>query len=350
MRFVGLCCLLFSISAAPMSGHAWAHELKISHQWTEGVDGRDRAARVFIQEAMSRAPSLSFRIYPKSSLNIKPGQLLGALQNNSLPMAIYPLTYAVEKVPEFSLAGLPGLVPNLDAVRALKGTEIHKMLQSIAEANGIRLITWWWSPGGFFSKPREISDPSSVRDLKMRAADPLFEQMLEAAGASVMNIPSTEAYAALESGALDAILTSYEGFVSLRLYEQAKFATIGSTLFMSLTPLVMSLATWNGLSNEQQNAIEEAAEISDQYFEAIQRDVERRVVVTMNNSGGRVHRMTKENFLSWLQLAQGTAWLEYTKTNPRAQELLVTTVQQILAKFASKDDLVDSIYRDEPKN
>jgi TRAP-type transport system periplasmic protein len=50
-----------------------------------------------------------------------------------------------------------------------------------------------------------------VRGLKMRAADPLFELLLQEAGASVTNLPSTEAYAALESGALDAILAATQG-------------------------------------------------------------------------------------------------------------------------------------------
>jgi TRAP-type C4-dicarboxylate transport system substrate-binding protein len=184
----------------------------------------------------------------------------------------------------------------------------------------------------------------------MRAADPLFEMMLHEAGAVVTNIPSTEAYKALQTGSLDAILTSYEGFVSLRLYEQARYATVGSTMFMSLTPLVMSSTTWNGLTPEQREAVEEAGDISDVYFEALQRDAEQRVVTTLIGVGGAVHRMTREDFLKWLDLAQKTAWVEYTKTNPRAQTLLITTLQKILEKFGSKDDLVDSIYKDETKD
>ena len=338
MRFVNICCLLLFASLLPVEGPAFGQELRISHQWAEGTDGRDRAARVFVQEAESHTKGLTFRIYPKSSLNIKPTELLNALRNNTLEMAVYPLTYAVAQAPEFSLAGLPGLVPNLNAARALKGSEIHTTLQSIAEANGIRILTWWWSPGGFFGKKREISDPQSVQGLRMRAADPLFELMLQEAGASVINIPSTEVYAALQSGSLDALLTSYEGFISLRLYEQAKFATVGSTLFMSLTPLVMSLATWNKLSPEQRSALEEAAEISDTYFETIQRDVERRMVTSLRDAGVAIHRMTKEHYLTWLELAQKTAWLEYTKTNPRAHDLLITTVQTLVEKFGSKEE------------
>ncbi len=350
MRFVNLCCLLLFASLLPVESSAFGQELRISHQWAEGIDGRDRAARVFVQEVEARTKDLRFRIYPGSSLNIKPSELLQALQKNSLEMAVYPLTYAVATVPEFSLGGLPGLVPNLEAARALKDTEIYTILQSVAESNGIRIVTWWWSPGAFYAKTRAISDPQSVKGLRMRAADPLFERMLKEAGASVTNIPSTETYAALQGGSLDAILTSYEGYVSLRLYEQAKFATLGSTLFMSLTPLVMSLTTWNSLSPEQKTAIEEAAATSDAYFETIQRDAERRMVITLRKAGGKVHQMTSEHFLAWLELAQRTAWLEYTKTNPRAQELLMTTVQKFLERFGSKDDVINSIYADDEKN
>jgi hypothetical protein len=60
--------------------------------------------------------------------------------------------------------------------------------------------------------------------------------------------------------------------------------------------------------------------------------------------------MTQEDFVSWLQLAQQTAWLEYTKINPRAQQLLVTTVRTFLVKLADKDRVVDSIFADDPKN
>jgi TRAP-type C4-dicarboxylate transport system substrate-binding protein len=112
----------------------------------------------------------------------------------------------------------------------------------------------------------------------------------------------------------------------------------------------MSLATWNGLTLEQRAAIEQSADISDAYFDALQRDAERRVVTTLIGVGGAVHRMTKEDFLNWLELAQRTAWVGYTKRNPQAQALLLTTLQKILEKFGTKEDLIDSIYKEDPKD
>src|SRR5215831_10062762 len=332
------------IALSALLGRASAQEIKISHQWSKGIDGRDRAARVFVQEVEARAAGLKFRIYPNSSLKLKPTEVLAALQNNTLEMAVHPLVYNIDKVPEFSVAGLPGLVPDLNAAHVLKGSEIHATLQSLAEANGFHIVTWWWAPGGLFSKSRPITGPASVQGLKMRGADPLFELMLKDAGASVTNMPSTDVYAAMQAGSLDAIATTYEAFMSLRLAEQAKFATIGTSLFMGFCPLVVSLTTWNRLTSDQKAAIEDAAAISDAYFETVERDLERRMVTALRSSGVTIRSMSRADYIAWLQLAQRTAWVEYTRINPRAQELLIKTVRTFLIRLSDKDTLVDSIF------
>jgi TRAP-type C4-dicarboxylate transport system substrate-binding protein len=350
VRIATVVCLALVLISACAPQSAVGQEIRVSHQWAESADGRDRAVRVFVQEVEARAKGLKFRIHPNSSLKIKPTQLLAALQTNALEMAVYPLTYAVAKVPEFSLAGLPGLVPDLDAARALRGSEMHAMLQSLAEAHGFRIVTWWWAPGGFFAKDLQIFGPASVRGLSMRAADPLFERMLVAAGASTSNMPSTDIAAAMRSGEIDAVATTYEAFMSLRLYEQAKFATIGSSLFMGFSPLVMSLSAWNKLTPDQKVAFEEAAAISDAYFDAVERDLTRRMEKTLRASGVAIWRMSSEDYQAWLLLAQQTAWVEYATINPRAQELLLATVRKVLAGRSDKDALVDSIFGEDKKN
>ncbi len=327
-RVIGL---TFLATHVPVLGTALSQEIRISHQWEEHTDARDRAARIFAHEAQMRARGLKFSVHPNSSLNIKPRELLDALQNNKLEMAIFPLVYAAPKVPEFSLAGLPGIVPNLAAAQALKSSEIFATLQSIAEENGIRILALLWNPGGFLTKNREISDPKSVEGLRMRVSDPLFGLMLRRVGASGITMPSNEIYAAMQSGSLDGVVTTYETVLSQKIFEQAKFATVGSpALFMGFSPLIMSLTTWRRLTPEQQAAVEEAAAISDTYYAWAQRDVEQRMVTAARKAGVSVRRMTRQDYLAWLEVAQQTAWLEYTKVSPRAQELLVALLHNIL--------------------
>ena len=150
-------------ATALAAGTAVAQEIKISHQFKANADGRDQATRVFVQEVNKADKGLKFRIYPASSLGIKPVAQLDALQNGTLEMAVFPMSYAVGKAPEFSIIIMPGTVPTLDYAMKLKGTPFHDKLQKLAEDNGIHIVTWWWTPGGFATKEREITGPKSVK-------------------------------------------------------------------------------------------------------------------------------------------------------------------------------------------
>ena len=306
------------------AGPAAAQEIKISHQFKAETDGRDRAARLFVKEVNKRDPSIKFLIYPGQSLGIKPVAQLDALQAGTLEMAVYPMSYAVGKIPEFSIFLMPGVINNLDQAMKLKGTKFHELVQKIAEDNGVHIVTWWWTPGGFATKSREITGPESVKGLSMRAADPTFEAMLKAAGASVTAMASTEIYPALQSGVLDGALTSAESFVSMRLYEQTKHATVGGeyNLWMLMQPLLMSKKAWDALTPAQKKAFQEAADISDEFFLKLQREATDKMAETFSKAGAKVRQMTKAEYDAWVELAKKTSWVEYQQKAPRGKELL----------------------------
>ncbi|MET0194126.1 MAG: TRAP transporter substrate-binding protein DctP [Hyphomicrobiaceae bacterium] len=348
MRDITIACLVFMLILAPASHAALGQEIRLAHQWAEAVDGRDRAAQIFAQEVEVRSPGLKVHVAPGSPL--KPAEMLAALQAGRLEMAVFPLSYAGAKVPEFVLAGLPGMVPDLDAARELKGSPMHTALQDLAQAQGIRLLSWWWVPGGFFAKDLQVFGPASVRGAKMQAANPVFERTLKAAGASVIDVPSPDLAAAMHSGKLDAVVATYESFMSLRLVQHVKFATIGNSLFMDFCPLVISLAAWNKLNPQQQKVFEEAAAISDAYFDATQRDLARRMERTLQRGGAAIRRMSNEDYLAWLVLAQKTAWAEYATINPRAKELLLETMRTVLLARSDKDTLIDSLFGEDKKD
>lgn len=79
-----LASLLAALGLLLSASGAFARELTISHQWPEGTDARDRAARLFAQEVQLRAPELTFRIYPKLSRTISTSLLLAHGQTSGL--------------------------------------------------------------------------------------------------------------------------------------------------------------------------------------------------------------------------------------------------------------------------
>lgn len=311
-------------AAAAIATPLGAQEIKISHQWKANTDARDKATRIFVEEVNKKDKSLKFRIYPGSSLNIKPVAQLDALQSGQLEMAVFPMSYAVGKIPEMSITIMPGTITSYNHAMRLKGSAFHKKLQELSEKNGIHIVTWWWTPGGFASKVKLIGGPDTVKGEKMRAADPTFESMLKAAGASVINIPSTEIYPSLQSGVLTSTLTSAETFVSMRIYEQTKYATVGGdyTLWWLLQPLVMSKAAWDKLTPAQKKIFQAAADKSDAWFKDAQAKAVTNMEAVYKKAGAEVKPLTKQEFDAWIDLAKKTAWPEFQAKSADAKELL----------------------------
>jgi TRAP-type C4-dicarboxylate transport system substrate-binding protein len=328
MRIAYVTLALFALSTL---NAAFAKELRISHQWPAEIDARDRAARVFVKEAQARLSGFSFQIHPNLSLHITAEEQFDALRSGALEMSVYPLPYAVKKVPEFSLAVLPGLFRSVDVARSLKGSKISDQIQAIANQNGVHIVAWWWVPGGFVTRNREIAGPETVKGLRLRGGDPLFDLMLKEAGAIPVKMTSDQLYAAMQAGTLDGTLTSYETFLSTKIYEHAKYFTAGSPgIWMFAIPLLISRSVWDGLSAAEQQAFEEAGEISEDYFAATQAEVEEKFIATFTAAGAKFHRFTYEEYLAWLRLAQQTAWRQYLVISPAAEKMLIEVVQTLL--------------------
>src|SRR5262245_33927708 len=228
------------------------------------------------------------------------------------------------KIPELSVVTLPGLVPDLAAARALRSSALHGKLQDIAAANGLRIITWWWMPGGFaVAVPRAIA-PSSVSGLKFQSCG-LMQDLLVAAGAQLGEDPAGQIPMLLDMGASAGVAMPYEVFVTLRLHEHAKLASFGDRSLVScFTAMLMSKKSWDRLSLTQRQAIEEAATASDDYFESVQREIEARALEAFDKADTQVRSSTDVLFTDWLDLARVTVWVRYRETSALSRELLRT--------------------------
>jgi len=316
----GLAAGLLALACA---AGAQAQQFKLSHQWPRG-DGRDDGARAFAAEATRLDPTLKFRIYPGASLISNPVKQIDALQDGTVDLAIFPLIYGVGKVPELSITILPGAVNSVEDAMTLKDSAFARKLQALCEANGFHFLTWWWTEGGIANRTREVGGPESVKGLKMRGADRSIDTMLKSAGASVFSMPSTELYNALQTGVLDGLMTSYESFVSMRLYEQTKYATLGGdyTIFVVFQPLLISMKAWNKLTPAQQQVLERAAASTQEKFNAAQAKVKQETLAAFTKAGAQIHTMSKPEFDQWLALSRRVSWPEFARISPAAQELV----------------------------
>lgn len=214
-----LCCASFLASSA----FAADKVLKVSHQWSTS-DVRHQVAQMVADDVAAANVGLELQIYPSKSL-FKPNEQYRPLTRGQLDMTMVPLAYASGQQPAYNLTLMPGLVKNHDHAARLSKSPFMQEIEKILASDDVKTLVRGYLAGGFGSTKNCISKPDDAKGLNIRAAGKSFEQMLAAAGASITSMPSSEIYSAMQTGVLDAALTSSSSFVSYRLYEQIKCYT-----------------------------------------------------------------------------------------------------------------------------
>jgi TRAP-type C4-dicarboxylate transport system substrate-binding protein len=308
----------------------WAQttNLKISHQFpggsaTEG-DFRDRLCRMFAAEVEKRSKgSLKFEIYPGSSL-MKTNSQFSAMRKGALDLSLVPLSYAGGELPEVNIGLMPGLVTSYEQGYGWKNAEVGKELNKFLLDKGIVMVSWIWQAGGVASRSKPIVEPEDARGLKIRGGSREMDLILKAAGAAVISLPSNEIYAAMQTGAMDAALTSSTSLISFRLEEVSKSLTTGrgKAYWFMLEPLMMSKAVFDRLSKDQQTLIMAVgAELEVFARKSAQLD-DSLVAAIYQKAGAKVADLGDATVKKWQAIARVTAWKDYGEKNDNCARLL----------------------------
>jgi TRAP-type C4-dicarboxylate transport system substrate-binding protein len=304
--------------------------LKISHQFPGGTadqgDFRDRLCRKFAAEVEKRTGgALKFEIYPGSSL-MKTNAQFSALRKGALDFSLYPLPYAGGEVPALNLGLMPCLVTTYEQGAKWKNAPIGQALSKIAEAKGVKFITWVWQAGGCVSRSVAIREPNDVKGVKVRGGSREMDLMLAAAGGQVSTMPSNEIYLGMQTGALDAALTSSTSLISFRLEELAKALTTarGESIWFMCEPLLMSKDIFDSLPSDQQKVIIEiGAEMEHFGTEEAKKD-DQEVARVYASKGATVVDLTSEDLARWRAIAEATAWKDFSNRSSEDAELLAS--------------------------
>jgi TRAP-type C4-dicarboxylate transport system substrate-binding protein len=323
--------LLGAIATSPLWVQAaWAQSstLKISHQFPGGTvaegDFRDRLCRMFAAEVDKRTRgSLKFSIYPGSSL-MKTNAQFSSMRKGALDMALVPLSYAGGEVPEVNIGLMPGLVTSYEQGYGWKNAEVGKELARILAEKGIVVVSWIWQAGGVASRGKPIVEPEDARGMKVRGGSREMDLILKEAGAAVVTLPSNEIYAAMQTGAMDAALTSSTSLISFRLEEVSKALTTGRTgaYWFMFEPLMMSKAVFDRLTKEQQAAVMAAGAQLEAFARKAAQDDDSAVAAVYQKAGAKVVDLSPATVKKWQAIARHTAWKDYAARNANCAKLL----------------------------
>ncbi len=318
---------ILSIGGGAMAAPA-PLDLKISHQFpggspTEG-DFRDRLCRRFADELAKRTNgAVQASVYAGSSL-MKTNAQFSAMRKGALDMSLVPLSYAGGEVQETNIGLMPGVVTSYDQGMAWKKQAIGKALSDILADKGILFVSWIWQAGGVASRSKALIEPEDAVGMKVRGGSREMDMILKAAGAAVISLPSNEIYAAMQTGALDAAMTSSTSLISFRLEEIAKSLTtgrVGAYWFM-LEPLLISRSVFESLPKDVQAIVMALGAEMEQFAVENAKADDQAVADIYQKAGARVADLQPATVAKWQAIARDTAWKDFAGKNESCANIL----------------------------
>jgi TRAP-type C4-dicarboxylate transport system substrate-binding protein len=302
--------------------------LRLSHQWPapQGEEGDFRAviAQKFADQVAEETDgSVKVQVFPNSSL-AEPTEQYDVMQQGAIDMSVFPLDYASGRVPEFAITLMPALVRSHAQAQAWQDAEIGKRLEEIMNENGSRVVTWVWNAGAIGAKGEPIVSPDDVKPgMTMRAAGAYVEKMLKDAGAGITSLPSSEIYTAMQTGVLDAAVTSTGSFASYNLQEQVDSFTspTDNTFWFMFEPLIIGNESYEKLCEEQQQAVDKVGQDLQEFAYTASEEDDGRVEKVFQDAGVEVVQMDDAAFDKWVELAQ-KQWDNFAGNVDGGQELL----------------------------
>ncbi len=305
-----------------------AQTLKISHQFPGGTidkgDFRDRLCQRFAADLKkSSGGAIDAQVYANSSL-MKTFAQFSAVRKGALDLSLYPISYAGGEFSELNIGLMPGLVSSYKQGNAWKTSPVGKRFSDFLAEKGVIIVSWIWQAGGVASRSASIVNPEDVKGLKVRGGSREMDMVLQAAGASTLSIPSNELYAAMQTGACDAAITSSTSLISFRLEEVAKTLTTGrgKSYWFMLEPLIMSKQIFDALPKDQQDAIMKIGVELEKFGTDEAMADDKTVAEVYAKKGAKVLDLDEKIVDKWRAIARDTAWKDYAQKTPLSAELL----------------------------
>ena len=231
-------------------------------------------------------------VNPSGSLGFKGPDQLAAVRDGLVEMADINISQQVGINPMFGAEGVPFLVSSMDELR-----DYHAFLrpefEKLAEQNNQKILYMVPSPAQYVYLKVLVDDIEDFRGIPVRGADKNTVDIITAIGMDGVVMPWGELLPALASGRVDGVATSATSGVDGKFWEFLKYVYPTNHTWGS-NAVTINLDAWNGLSEEDREAIEKvAAELEPDFWEVSrQGDVDS--IKTMTENGMTLVQISDE--------------------------------------------------------
>ncbi|MCV9967105.1 TRAP transporter substrate-binding protein [Pararhizobium sp. BT-229] len=166
-------------------------------------------------------------------------------------------------IPETTVPSLPYIFRSVDHMRKVLDGDVGTDILAAFEPHGLVALAFY--DGGarsFYNSKKPIASKEDLNGMKFRVMQSdIFVDMVNALGANATPMPYGEVYSAIETGVIDGAENNFPSYDTAKHAEVAKYYSLDEHLMVPEV-LVISKASWDKLSPEDQTILRQAAKDS----------------------------------------------------------------------------------------
>ncbi|PWE29872.1 hypothetical protein DDZ14_16725 [Maritimibacter sp. 55A14] len=246
--------------AMPYVARAAGKSIRLAHAANEVHPGHIQCTSFAAALEEMLPGGFNVQIFPNRQLGddkqVLEATIAGSLEMCTASGVLLPL---VTGRPAMNAWQLPFLVRDYDHFGELAQSEIgQQILDDLRPAGLVGLSLIDGGQRNFLSVKNQVTTLDDFAGLKTRIVPvPLHKAIWEAIGTAPVGMPYGEIYGALETGVIDAVEINVSSMLGENLWEIGKHFTLTGHYPWHMS-LVMSDGFWDTLSEEEQDAVQEA--------------------------------------------------------------------------------------------
>ena len=255
----------FALAASLLATSALAQTtLRVGWTTSDGEgDPYAIAAREFAGALEELSPgAFEVEFFPNRQLGDEK-EMLEGLAFGTLDVAVITNAVIANVEPTFQLNDMPFLYANEAQAHEVLDGEVGETLLRALEDDGI--VGLAFAEGGFrhmLNNAKPVTAPADVEGVKFRVMqNPVFIEMFQSLGGNAVPMAWGEVYTAVQQGTIDGLEIPVAVIKSNNYADVVEYLSLTRHTYSALG-LLMSQRTYEGLSEEEQATVREAARIA----------------------------------------------------------------------------------------
>lgn len=287
---------------------------------------------VYFKEQVEKASNgeLKIEVYDSAQL-YKGSEIPQAVGSGAIDMGLVLISEYAGTIPAVGLFSVAFMFPSYDvlAKAADPSSPVRQEIDELIRQTGTRVM-WWqdYGPVQLLSKGDPVTEPSQMKDKKVRVLGKPSGDFIKALGGVPVKIGGSEQFLAYQRGTVDIGMTGTTAIESRKLYEVMDAVTItnhAQTEFL----IVINDKLWDSFSDQEKKWMSEAALAAEMKMRAETKEknlASEKFIADKTDM--QVVNLTPAQLTAW-QEAAAPAIDEYIKSAGPAGQRLVDEVRKL---------------------